>query len=212
MVTTEIQPPLSRRGLLGLTAVALLAALVIVFGAFLPAEYHLDPLGLGRLTGTERMWAPPEETVAAKPSSDPEPAVRTYATAFRSDEIIVPLQAGGDPSRNDEIEYKVHLKKGGTYVYSWAVIGSSGPTDVYVEYHGHTLASRDTMKVAYYKKGFAQNDNGAFTAPFDGIHGWFFQNQSLKPLRIKLRLAGFYDLVPPGEAGNEGELVAKRLE
>lgn len=211
MATAEIDTPLSRRRILGLAAAASLAALVVVFGGILPAEYHVDPIGLGKLTGTAKLWAPAETTVAAKAPGAAPPATRSYPTVFRSDEVIIPIQAGGDPSRNDEIEYKVHLKKGGTYIYSWEVIGGSGPDDVYVEYHGHTLASPAQMTVAYYKKGFAQRDNGVLTAPFDGIHGWFFQNQSLKPLKIKLRLAGFYDLIPPGEAGNEGELVAKRL-
>lgn len=212
MASAEIDPPLSRRRILGLTAGASLAALVILLGGILPAEYQVDPIGLGKLTGTSKLWAPTEKPVAAKLPGASAPAARSYPTAFRSDEVIVPLQAGGDPSRNDEIEYKVHLAKGGTYVYSWEVIGPSGPDDVYVEYHGHTLATPAQMTVAYYKKGFAQRDNGVLTAPFDGIHGWFFQNQSLKPLKIKLRLAGFYDLIPPGAAGNEGELVAKRLE
>ena len=50
--------------------------------------------------------------------------------------------------------------------------------------------------------------NGALTAPFDGIHGWYFQNQSLNHVIVKVKLAGFYELIPPGEAGNEARIIA----
>ncbi len=39
-------------------------------------------------------------------------------------------------------------------------------------------------------------------APFDGIHGFYLQNQSEKPVQVRLRIAGFYDLIPPGQEGN----------
>jgi hypothetical protein len=43
-------------------------------------------------------------------------------------------------------------------------------------------------------------------APFEGIHGWYFQNQSDKALTVHLKLSGFYDLIPPGEYGNEAKI------
>jgi hypothetical protein len=30
------------------------------------------------------------------------------------------------------------------------------------------------------------------TAPFDGVHGWYLQNQSDHPVVVRLQLAGFY--------------------
>jgi hypothetical protein len=45
-------------------------------------------------------------------------------------------------------------------------------------------------------------------APFDGIFGWYLQNQSEAPVTIKLDLAGFYQLIPPGEYGNEAGIKA----
>jgi hypothetical protein len=35
-------------------------------------------------------------------------------------------------------------------------------------------------------------------APFDGIHGWYFQNQSDKKVVVHLKLSGFYELDPAG--------------
>ena len=50
--------------------------------------------------------------------------------------------------------------------------------------------------------------HGAQTAPFDGIQGWQFSNSSERPVVVRLRLAGFYDLVPAGQPGNEAGIVA----
>jgi len=43
--------------LLALTAGGLVVATVAVFGAILPAEFNMDPLGIGKATGNDRMAA-----------------------------------------------------------------------------------------------------------------------------------------------------------
>ena len=70
-----------------------------------------------------------------------------------------------------ELEYKIQMKAGGTVVYSW-----------------------------FYEKGTGAKASGALTAPWEGIHGWYWQNQSAGPVVVRLRIAGFYELVP-GQAG-----------
>ena len=50
--------------------------------------------------------------------------------------------------------------------------------------------------------------NGALTAPFDGIHGWYFQNQSGNPDIVRVKISGFYELIAPGETGNEAGILA----
>jgi hypothetical protein len=64
------------------------------------------------------------------------------------------------------------------------------------------------MTVATYKKATGTSQNGALTAPFDGIHGWYFQNQSINPVVVRVKISGFYELIPPGEAGNEAKVGA----
>ena len=46
------------------------------------------------------------------------------------------------------------------------------------------------------------------TAPFDGIEGWQFSNSADGPVVVKVTLAGFYDLIPSGQPGNEAGIVA----
>ena len=66
--------------------------------------------------------------------------------------------------------------------------------------------------MAEYRKAAGTTDNGVLVAPFAGIHGWYFQNQSVGAVKVKLRLAGFYTLIPAGEPGNEAELSARPID
>ena len=42
------------------------------------------------------------------------------------------------------------------------------------------------MKESHYR------DFGSYTAPFDGVHGWYWENLTDSPVTITLRTAGFY--------------------
>jgi hypothetical protein len=202
----QIAKPLSAGTMLAITAAALVVATLLVYGAILPAEFNYDPFGLGRMTGLSRLWAPRE--VAFDTSRTEVPLAREYASGFRSDTIEIPLRREGDPTRGDELEYKVHMQKDATLVYEWAVADIPNPEEFYTEFHGHTLTSPAEMTVAYYKKAMGASANGALTAPFDGIHGWYFQNQSEKPVVVRVKLSGFYELIPPGDTGNEAGIIA----
>ncbi len=52
--------------------------------------------------------------------------------------------------------------------------------------------------------GDADHEDGVYTAPFPGIHGWYWQNQGAEPLTVRLRSSGFYTAaVYFGAAGRE---------
>ncbi len=210
MAEAEIASPPSLRQLLWLTGSAALAGAAFVLVGVLPAEYNRDPTGLGRLTGISNLWAPEEKMVSTNGADGKAaPATRSYATPYRSDVVEIPLGSGDDPF-GSALEYKVRLKAGGSYIYSWSVDGA--PNDeFYSEFHGHTVEEGKTMTVAEYRKEIGASDNGVLTAPFDGVHGWYFQNQSVNPVKVKLRLSGFYELIPDGQPGNEAGIHAKQV-
>lgn len=185
---------------------ALIVAVLIVLGAILPAEFNRDPLGVGKLSGLSRLWAPEDQQVAG---SDGVARAREYDTPFRTDVVEIPLGdflAGADRS---ELEYKVRMAKDATLTYAWEVIGTTEPRDFHFDQHGHTTpAPGQPMTVATHRQGFGLKQQGALTAPFDGIQGWQFSNSSEKPVVVRLRLAGFYELIPSGQPGNEAGIVA----
>jgi len=136
-------------------------------------------------------------------------AVRSYPKAFRSDAFDIPLQRGDGPPQGAELEFKVHMRAGDALIYSWTVSGLADPDDFYFDFHaegegGHNAA---TPQVVEYQQDTGIAGNGLLVAPIDGIHGWFLQNQSSGPVAVHLRLAGFYDLIPAGEDGNEAGIL-----
>ena len=135
-------------------------------------------------------------------------SARYYAGGYRSDFVDIPLTVAGAAERGEELEYKVRMKKGDTLAYSWSVTGIANPEEFYYDFHGHTLTNTKEMTVATYKQATATSANGALTAPFDGVHGWFFQNQSVNPVVVHVKISGFYELIPPGDTGNEAGIIA----
>jgi hypothetical protein len=120
---------------------------------------------------------------------------RTYPVPYRVDVIDVPIQGNG------ALEYMIHMKAGGTVVYSWEVPGIDNPQSFHTEFHGHTEAAPGQAgDLMFYQRAAGAEANGALIAPWQGIHGWYWQNKSEVPVTVRLRMAGFYELIP-GQAG-----------
>ena len=206
MSMEPVRPMPRGRLILAVLGAAVLAVL-IVLGAILPAEFNRDPLGVGKLSGLSRLWAPDETVV--DPATEGAARAREYDLPFRTDVVEIPLGdflAGADKS---ELEYKVRMQKDATLIYSWEVVGTAEPRDFRYDQHGHTTpAPGQPMTVATYKQAFGLRQQGALTAPFDGIQGWQFSNSSERPVVVRLRLSGFYALIPPGQPGNEAGIRA----
>jgi hypothetical protein len=203
----HISKPMSAGRILALTAGGLVVATVAMFGAILPAEFNMDPLGIGKATGLSRLWAPPEVAFDTSKAGT-GPLAREYEIGFRSDTIEIPLRDGDDRTRGNELEYKVRMKKDATLIYEWSVADITNPEEFYFDFHGHTVVEGKDMTVATYKQATGTGAKGALTAPFDGVHGWFLQNQSAKPVVVKIKLSGFYELIEPGDTGNDAGIFA----
>src|SRR5438105_584974 len=217
----ETQAP-SMAKILTATAIAAAVAVVILVVAVLPAEYGIDPIGTGKALGlmdlanasekpapTAHPVAPP--ATAAEPVADSENAVTIVP-------ILKPAGKAGDaptvtgafieqPNRykvdsreiklapGEGMEIKYHMPKGGGLIYSWTANGK-----VLFDFHGEPDQKPAGAGEDYYES--YNNDqigkdqsHGTFIAPSTGIHGWFWENQSLQPVTIKLVSAGFYDYI-----------------
>ena len=120
---------------------------------------------------------------------------RTYAAGYRTDVIDVPIRGNG------ELEYMVQMKAADTMVYSWEVLSIGDPQSFYTEFHGHTeVAPGRPGDLMFYEKASGSTGSGSLIAPWRGIHGWYWQNKHEAPVTVRLRLAGFYELIP-GQAG-----------
>lgn len=201
-------PPMPKKRLILATLGALAAAVAVLFAGIIPAEFGYDPLGLGKVTGISRLWAPRE--VEVSPREGGFSRAHEYPIPWREDVIEIPLTSVDGGRAGYELEYKVRMAKYAALIYEWEAIGAVNADDVYYDFHGHTTPAGpgEAMTVSTYRQSSGRSIRGSLIAPFDGIHGWFFQNSSIKPVTIRIRIAGFYELIPPGEAGNEAGVIA----
>lgn len=168
MADTQEPRTASPRRILAATGLALVVAAVVVVTFVLPAEYGIDPLGTGRLLGLTAL-------------ADARPGVMAPQTvAFREDTIEYVL------TPFESVEYKYRLEMGGSMVYSWRATGL-------VEYDFH--AEPDDAPEGYaesFDQAEAAAAHGTYTAPFTGIHGWFWENRTQADVTVTLTTAGFY--------------------
>jgi len=200
----QVQAP-SKRAIAKATAIALAAAVVILFTTVLPAEYGIDPLKTGKalhltdLAKATDAKTEPKAAVGARPTAAPTGIYTAQPTSYKTDSEDLSLMPG------DGVEIKYHMQKGAEMVYSWKANGN-----VAFEFHGEP----DNKPNKDYFESYELNDKvgadhfyGAFTAPTTGIHGWFWENKGKKQVDIHLTTAGFYDSAKMYVDGSPDELT-----
>jgi hypothetical protein len=115
---------------------------------------------------------------------------REYAADYRTDVIDIPLAAGG------ELEYKLGLNEGDSIVYQWDAVDLDAPETLYAEFHGHTPPVNNVGDLMFYRKAAGATERGVLVAPFTGIHGWYLRNDGDEAVVVRLKVAGFYELLP----------------
>lgn len=163
--------------------IAVLVAAVILVVTVLPAEYGIDPTGIGTRVGLLRAQQSAID-MTAPISVEAASTVTESDVAFRSDEMTLTLKPG------QGAEIKATMRQGDSYVFSWTVTGGAVEFDMHGEYPDGSGGE------ASYRKGEdASSGNGTFHAPFDGRHGWFWQNLTWEPVTVTLKTSGFYTTI-----------------
>jgi hypothetical protein len=157
------------------TAAAFIVATVVLAAAVLPAEYGKDPLGTGKALGLLDLYESKAEDAAPPPS----PAERTRPQTYKVDASTLELGPG------QAFEYKYRLERGASMVYAWT-------TDASIKFEFHGEPDDRTLKVVTYEKREGDRASGALTAPFTGIHGWYWENPTERALTIRIDSAGFF--------------------
>ena len=107
---------------------------------------------------------------------------------WRTDTIEIPVPAGAG------LEYKLTMRQGEALVYNISYGKLAEPGKMLSEFHGHTRQVEGVGDLMFYAKTGGTPQSGAFTAPWDGIHGWYLKNDSPEAVVVKVELAGFYAL------------------
>lgn len=208
MSTTQVQAPSIRR-LLEATAIAVIVACVLLVTIVLPAEYGIDPTGIGAKLGLTKLG----EAAAAAPAAstgdvaeEKQIANEAPATEDKVDAVGQPLKPVDDSvvtkhkgdyrvetmtvtlEPNKGAEIKARMKGGESFVFNWTVTGGEVASD----FHGEKLNAAKDEYTSYWIDGAMSNASGSFTAPFEGRHGWYWLNRSDKPVTVTVKVSGFY--------------------
>ena len=167
MADSESSIAASPKTIMLATAGALAVALVVLISAILPAEFGIDPLRIGQLTGLD-VLANGENPFEEQLIVHLEDSVEFVLEPFQS------------------VEYKYLMDLDAPMVFSWVADG-----EVYFDMHAEPAGLGEEYAESY-EQGNADRRMGTLHAPFTGIHGWFWENRSLDTVVVKLQSAGFY--------------------
>ena len=188
------------------TVLAVIAAIVLLFTVVLPAEYGIDPTGVGKLLRLTEMGQVKQQ-LAEEAAADAAGLLATDTLASETPDIdnvaeqavsaTLSDTAVANGQWRDEIpftltpgeglEIKMKMAAGGKSEYSWIVTGG----DVNFDTHGDAPG----QAISYEKGRGIAADEGVLEAAFTGNHGWFWRNRGQSDVQVVLRTRGDYSTI-----------------
>jgi hypothetical protein len=186
-VTDLNDHPLPKKSeLLRATGIAAVVAIVILVTTILPAEYGLDPTGLGSSLGLDQLNVETTETDVAVSDNqllaNSITALTRASTNLRQDSltIVIPAYEG--------IELKADMKPGQSLAFDWQTDGEP----LYTDMHGEPPNADTNEFTSYWKEKQQSAGQGTLVAQFEGTHGWYWQNMSEEDITVTIDVSGFY--------------------
>jgi len=203
-------PVLEKNKIIEASIISLLIGAILLVVAVLPAEYGMDPTGLGKLFGFDRLYVAEEEvsngfgpmdlkdapliklekagsgpSVKRPVEADLPPPTEQLSSREDQTSIIVPAGKG--------IEFKLEMLKYGKMKYEWTTANGE---ILYFDFHGEVNQQEKVDEVYFESFTIANSNNmvGTFLAPYEGKHGWFFRNNGNEDITVNFRLKGQYNL------------------
>lgn len=158
----------TNQSLIKATLIAFFIAVATLILIILPAEYNIDPTGIGNKLGLTVFNDTASEEISVSNNTE-------------QDNVVVTVPAGRG------VEYKLAMEQYQKVTYEW--VTSAG--EVYVDLHGEPKGDTSGYFESYTIVTSAEM-KGSFTAPFTGSHGWYWKNNSAEDIQIQLIFNGDY--------------------
>jgi len=175
------------------TIAAVIGAGFIGVGVYLPAEYGIDPTGVGNVLGLTEMGeikqqlareAAEDELIHGDQSSSLiDGFLGLVVSAAHAQEVwtdTVTFTLAPDAAA----EIKLVMAEGDVAEYTWVAEGGRINFDLHA--HG------DGQSIDYDRGRGATEGAGTIEAPFAGEHGWFWRNRDDAEIMVTLQLRGAY--------------------
>ena len=174
------------------TGIAALIAIVLLLTIILPAEYDIDPTGVGSVLGirglshqaaVENVNAEIEESAMAAAS----PLHINHQPPLKFVDVDLVLEPYGQG------EFKLKMQANARLSYLW----HSGTDLVYADLHGHTLVvgedGEEEIVVRYLETQEGTGEAGQCDTPFGGDQGWYVLNLETRPINIRVQISVNFD-------------------
>ncbi|MCJ8302258.1 hypothetical protein [Shewanella sp.] len=181
-------------------------AAVILVTAILPAEYNIDPTGIGKalgltqiaeaasvtpdiaVSGSETVFTFGQATPVTSKDMANAPSVALIAQArqtpgVRSDTVKINIPAGKG------LEYKLLMDEFVHLEYEW----STGGEELYFDFHGEPKGDT-TGYFESFSITTSDKMKGSLTTPFAGAHGWYWKNKTDSAIIVTLSTTGDYSI------------------
>lgn len=176
--------------------VALLVAGLVLVMFILPAEYGLDPLGTGARFGLVELGLTGQEVAALEAAATENDGAGQAAIIVAQDREFIEETVDFIVAVGEGMEYKYRLEQGEALLYSWT---ATGPVNY--ELHAEPDGAPRGYAQTYELRQATSQASGTLTAPFSGIHGWFWENLGDQEVTVTLTAAGFYNISHEFRAG-----------
>ncbi|MBU2882921.1 hypothetical protein KO525_18205 [Psychrosphaera sp. B3R10] len=167
---------LSTPALIKYTLLSFIFAAAVLLIIILPAEYNIDPTGLGEKLGLTVFTQTSTNAINTNLKQPVQNATNKPPVTI---EVIVPAGRG--------VEYKFVMTQYQKLNYEWQTNGSLLYFDLHGEPKGDTTGYFESYAIAT-----LETMKGSFTAPFSGSHGWYWKNTTDKPVIVTLIVEGQY--------------------
>jgi len=171
--TTPQAITLTTAALFKYTLFSLIFAAIALLTVILPAEYNIDPTGIGQKLGLTVFHN--VKTVSLPSQAGVEKLAATTETIA----VIVPAGKG--------VEYKFIMEQYQKLEYKWITDSQPLYFDLHGEPKGDTTGYFESYAIAT-----LDEMKGSFTAPFAGSHGWYWKNETDVPVTVQLIVKGEY--------------------
>ncbi|MFW1951200.1 transmembrane anchor protein [Acinetobacter beijerinckii] len=198
-IPKDIELPSSKK-LIKSTAIATVSAVVVLVTCVMPAEYAIDPTGMGKVLGLTKMGEIKQSLAeesenginAAQAVNSVEQISVETSTQTAADNAQMIIPAINKESISIELkpgqatEVKLTMPQSASVNFDWKAVGGGLNYDT----HGDPVNAPKGFYHGYGKGKNETTQQGVLKAAFDGKHGWFWRNRTENPVTVTLLVEG----------------------
>lgn len=183
------------------TIIAICIASIILITVVLPAEYGVDPTGIGSVLGLTTMGeikvSLAREVASEKKLENLKVKIPDQTSAVKQSNLEVKNDDSSNQSEsftfslkpNEGKEIKLTMAKDSQVDFHWSSKGGK------VNFDTHADSKALEIKYHNYEKGSTTESKGVLKAAFDGNHGWFWRNRTSEEILVTLKVQGDFSAV-----------------